>query len=90
MKAIPARAFGFNTTPANIEAGTIGFKKLSLQEARALLEGGFVSAVGHAETARIASALLGLPVAPNRATVTLGPGEGLVLPQYRAPGSPRG
>jgi hypothetical protein len=48
---------------------------VGIDEARALLAGGFVSAVGHAGTAALVSALLGVAVPVNRARVSLGPGD---------------
>jgi len=53
---------------------------ISPQDARARLGTDFVSAVGHTGAAEFLSGLLDLPVAANRITVTMAPGdEALVL-----------
>lgn len=53
-------------------------------------DGPFESAVGHADTAAIFSNMLGLPVAFNRANVTLRCGEQAIVGQYIGPRLPEG
>ena len=48
---------------------------ISTSEAKQLLSKGFVSAVGHQSTAEIMSAVLGIPIAYNRQSVFLEPGD---------------
>ena len=48
------------------------------------------SAVGHADTAAVFTAVLGLPVPCNRATVTLHPGDSAIVGQYAGPRLPEG
>ena len=48
---------------------------ISVEEARELLSGGFVSAVGHAGTAELLSDLLGVNVPVNRMEVQMQPGD---------------
>ena len=50
----------------------------------------FVSVVGHADTARVFSALLGVEVAHNRVTVALNPGDVLYVGQMVGPRLPEG
>ena len=57
----------FNTliVPVNFDKDNearITLRRASLEEARALLRGGFISAVGHEGTAQVLSELLGIPV----------------------------
>ena len=49
-----------------------------------------VSAVGHADTAAVFSAVLGVPVPCNRATVALKPGDVALVGQYSGPRLPEG
>lgn len=48
------------------------------------------SAVGHADTAAVFSAVLGIPVECRRETVTLKMGDAAVLGQYSGPRLPEG
>lgn len=68
----------------------IRIKKVSLEEAREIIAEGFTSAVGHPDTAAILSDLLGMEVAPNRATITLQRGDKLLVAQYVGPRLPEG
>lgn len=49
-----------------------------------------VSVVGHADTAALFSGIIGIPVAANRATITLGPEDRLLVGQYIGPRLPEG
>ena len=49
-----------------------------------------VSAVGHADTAALFSAILGIEVPCNRVTVTLKAGDNALLGQYSGPRLPEG
>lgn len=49
-----------------------------------------VSAVGHADTARIFSEILGREITPNRVSVTLGYGVDALIGQYVGPRLPEG
>lgn len=48
------------------------------------------SAVGHADTAAVFAAVLGLPVPANRATVQLRAGDRVIVGQYSGPRMPEG
>lgn len=52
---------------------------LDAASARRLLDGDFVSAIGHAETALFLSRLLCLPIATNRITVRMQPDDDAVV-----------
>ena len=49
-----------------------------------------VSAIGHGETALVFSSVLGLLVPMNRATVSLVPGDNIIVGQYSGPRLPEG
>ena len=58
-------------------------EEVSVEGARAILEGGFVSAVGHEATARFLSRVLGLEVRPSREAVFLHEGDVAIAIQFR-------
>lgn len=66
------------------------FEEISLDEAKKLLQDGFTSAVGHADTATILADLLQLPVESARVTVSLAKGEVALIGQYTGPRLPEG
>jgi len=65
--------------------GMIRVEEIGLDEARALLQEGFESVVGHETTAKLFGALLEVEVPTNRISVTLKPGARLLVGQYRGP-----
>lgn len=67
---------------------TIKVEELSLERARALVETGVQSAVGHQDTAVLF--LLGVPVAFNRTSVKLDKGCSALVGQYSGPRLPEG
>jgi hypothetical protein len=85
MKVLNAFSLNMTAHPAVIET-----RPVSLEEARRLVAGGFVSAVGHADTAAVFSSLFGAPVPMERRTVTLEPGEYVLVGQYSGPRLPEG
>jgi hypothetical protein len=48
------------------------------------------SAIGHADTARILSGILGVDISTNRISVTLNPGDSAIVAQYIGPRLPEG
>ena len=50
---------------------TIRFEEVTPEEVTKALSGGFTSAIGHADTAKIVASLLGVEVAMNRINVSL-------------------
>jgi len=63
--------------------GIYRYSPLSPEEAARLLSGGFVSAVGHPETARVASELLGVEIPVNRVEVHMEPGDRAIVVRLR-------
>lgn len=49
-----------------------------------------IAAIGHADTAKIVSGILGVEIPPARVTVTLGEGDGCLVAQYTGPRLPEG
>ena len=49
-----------------------------------------VSAIGHADTAKVVGGLIGVDLSANRANVFLKPGEKMVVAQYIGPRLPEG
>jgi len=69
--------------PDLIQSGVIiKASPISLEEAKALLQQGFVSAVGHESTARVLSSLLGTDVPFNRAQIAITGGDVIVSFQF--------
>jgi hypothetical protein len=58
---------------------TVEFKKINLEEAKASLSNGFISAIGHPTTAAALSKILGINVPANRITIALEPGSTLIV-----------
>jgi hypothetical protein len=77
-------AFSLNMCPATCR---VYVRPASLDEARAAAND---SAVGHADTAAVFAAVLGVPVAFARRSVTLSPGDSAVVGQYKGPRLPEG
>jgi hypothetical protein len=87
---ILANAFSLNMVPSDFTEGELFIRRISLEEAQEILGFGFVSAVGHADTARVLSALLEVDVPVARVNVTLEPGGKILVAQYRGPRLPEG
>ena len=69
--------------PDLIQSGVIiKASPISLEEAKSLLQQGFVSAVGHESTARVLSSLLGTDVPFNRAQIAITGGDVIVSFQF--------
>lgn len=66
--------------PANVL-----FEEISLDEAQALAATDLESAVGHASTAAVFAAELGVEVPANRISVSLNKGVEVLVGQYRGP-----
>ena len=87
-------AFSISMLPMTEKPVTVEFRKISLEETRALLSNGFVSAVGHPATAAALSKILGVNVPANRVAITLESGSTLIVFQLNvgrlAPGQELG
>ena len=70
---------------------TLRFRKVTVEEARSLLDSkSWSSCVGHGDMAQIVSGLLGLEVPANRVSVSLNQGDMLIAAQYIGPRLPEG
>jgi len=60
-------------------------RPLTIHETRDYLASGFLSAVGHQDTANVLEGMLELPIPANRINVTLQEGDKVVVAQYVGP-----
>lgn len=81
-----------NAFSPNMLAGSAGvhFSDISPEWAARHARKGIESAVGHADTAALFSAILGVPVAAERKTALLSKGDTALLGQYSGPRLPEG
>jgi hypothetical protein len=88
---IIANAVSLNMLPPDCTSGGIIFRRISLTEARRLVREAqqVVSAIGHADTARIVGQQLGVELLPDRRNVQLGD-ELMLVAQYIGPRLPEG
>jgi hypothetical protein len=84
MKILNAFSANMLTFPVAVE-----FAEVAVEEATVLARE-CESAVGHADTAAVFGAVLGVPVQANRATVALKSGDVALLGQYQGPRLPEG
>ena len=80
MNTILCNAFSINMLA---DSASVAFSRI--ENPAQHLAGGFVSAVGHADTARVFSSELGLNVPVNRVNVALDDETILVVGQYKGP-----
>jgi len=64
------------------------FREVNIDEVKSTSS--LVSAIGHADTARILSGILGVDISTNRISVTLNPGDSAIVAQYIGPRLPEG
>ena len=88
-------AFSLNMLPNDTDVIRLRVRRLTPDEAAKKVEyekrmGRFVSAVGHADTARMLSDLLGTYVPANRTTVRIDRYDEAVVAQYVGPRLPEG
>ena len=91
-KIVIGNAFSLNMIPLEVGITDLQVCPVSPDNIRQEIEeaGGFISVVGHADTAAIFSSLLGLDVPCNRATFRLEEGVTLFVGQYKGPRLPEG
>lgn len=82
-------SFSLNMVAADQFPADVSFEELSVSEAAALAAG-FISAVGHADTAKLFTSVLGISVKHNRQTVVLQRGDVALVGQYRGCRLPEG
>lgn len=83
-----ANAFSISMLPDS--GGMVLFAPLALAYASHLMSDGFISAVGHADTAALMSAELGVSVPVDRASIILQPEDAVIIAQYVGPRLPEG
>ena len=88
---VVANAISLNMLPPEVHSGGIIFRRIGLEEAQRLVREAdtVVSAIGHADTACLVGAQLGVELAADRRTVTLGD-ELMLVAQYIGPRLPEG
>ena len=67
---------------------TVSMKIISLDTIKRFLP--YESVIGHADTARIVSSMLGVELKANRANVKLEEGDQMIIAQYTGPRLPEG
>ena len=78
-------AFSLNMLDPNQRMQHLIMDPVTVEKARSLLERGFTSAVGHADTAALFGTLLGVEVPMNRVNVRVTPDNLLLVGQYTGP-----
>jgi hypothetical protein len=76
-KIFLANAFSLQMIP-QIEA-TVKIRKITVEEAKRILQNGFINAIGHDATAVILSKLLGMQIGMNRISIVLNPGDKIIV-----------
>ena len=80
MATFISNAFSISMiSPLPPQGRTVKVRPISLEEAKSLLREGYISAVGHPSTAQVMSALLGVDIPPNRVSITLQPGDRVLV-----------
>jgi hypothetical protein len=74
-----------NAFSFDMSSGDLHWTEVELPVVQQMLSQGFESYVGHADIANVFSSLLAIPVACNRANVTLSSGDKCLLGQYIGP-----
>ena len=83
-------AFSINMLDPHQRMQHLTMDPTSIEKARSLLDRGFTSAVGHADTAALFGVLLGVEVPMNRTNVRVTPENLLLVGQYPGPRLPEG
>ena len=75
-----ANAFSLQMLPldASVQVSVI---PVSVDEVKDVLAAGFISAIGHQDTANVLTGILDLPVCMNRISVSLTPNDVLIVAQ---------
>lgn len=83
-------AFSLNMFPVSWNQAKFEVRKISHHEAKATLEKGFVSFIGHQDMANVLSNILGMKVEVNRVNYVCSPEDTIIVAQYRGPRLPEG
>ena len=74
-----SNAFSLSMVDVQDKPVILELRRVSLDEVKAILSSGFVSAVGHPSTASALSKILGIEVPTNRTSIQLQPSDTLVV-----------
>jgi hypothetical protein len=58
---------------------TVKIRKITVEEAKRILQNGFINAIGHDTTAVILSKMLGMQIGMNRISIVLNPGDKIIV-----------
>lgn len=75
----------FSVNQLTVFPAEVRFEEVALDQARLLVRNGFISAVGHKQTAALFSHMLQAEVTCHRVDAALAPGSSALLGQYRGP-----
>jgi hypothetical protein len=78
-KVYLGNAFSLSMIEVQDKPVTVEFRKVSIDEVKAISSSGFVSAVGHPGTASALSRILSVEVPANRVSIQLQPGDTLIV-----------
>ena len=78
-KVYLSNAFSLSMIEVQGKPVTVEFRRIGLDEVKAILSTGFVSAVGHPSTASALTRILNMEVPANRVSIQLQPGDTLVV-----------
>jgi len=81
-----SNAFSLNMIPADAEELTVHIERIEPDDVPPDAE----SVIGHSDTARVVSNILGRDVPANRISITVSPGDVLYAAQYCGPRLPAG
>lgn len=91
MSTYIANAFSLQMLDFKIQQKfEIEIVSISVEQVRHILSNGFISCVGHADTARIIGGILGEEIPVNRVSLSISPGDMLVVAQYSGSRLPEG
>ena len=82
-KVYLTNAFSLNMLSSS--ESMIKIKEVSKEQAKTVLGDDYTNAIGHADLASVVANDLGIDITANRITVTIQPGDTLVVAQYRGP-----
>lgn len=85
-----ANAFSLSMLPPAEDHSILLFEDATFEKAREFAAQPHTSCVGHADTARLMSNELGVQIDAHRCSVTLEPGDQILVAQYSGPRLPEG
>jgi len=83
MAVVIGNAFSINMLSKAIHE--VAFAPVSVEQVKALITETFTSCVGHPDTARVMSSILGVEIPMNRVSYVFGENDILIVGQYTGP-----